>query len=91
MTNNSTVLDLGKVVHATHFYRNQYGHERRLLPTHTYLNQTIHNPPSNKLHALDRWNPIVRFRLSATSFIEYTGSKADSMWKAWKGRIFSKQ
>lgn len=88
MTSNQTILDLAKCQHASYFYRNQYGHERRLKPTHTYLNQTIHNPPLDRLSILDRWHSVVSFQLTANHTIEYTGKKAVAMFKAWKSRIF---
>lgn len=88
MTSNQTILSFDKVQHASYFYRNQYGHERRLKPTHTYLNQTIHNPPPNKVGVLDRWHEVVSFQLTANHTIEYTREKAVSMWAAWKARIF---
>jgi len=40
---------------------------------------------------LDRWIPTVRFQLSNSHVIVYTGEKAVSMYEAWKSRIFKKE
>ena len=44
-----------------------------------------------RLHILDVWFPVTRFQFANTHSIEYTGEKAQTMWKAWNEKIFSKQ
>lgn len=87
-TSNRTIIDLGKVQHATLVYRNQYGHNRHSIPEHTFLNQTILAPPKHLWYKLDRWHPVLSLQLTASHTIEYTNEKALSLWKAWRAKIF---
>ena len=40
---------------------------------------------------LDNWFPVTRFQFANTHAVEYTGEKAQAMWKAWNEKIFKKK
>ena len=46
---------------------------------------------ARRLGILDVWTPVTRLQFANCHAIEYTGEKAQSIWKAWNEKIFSKQ
>lgn len=42
-------------------------------------------------NTLDYWTPVVRFRMSCADVLEFTGDKAQSLWKAWNEKQFKKK
>jgi hypothetical protein len=44
-----------------------------------------------RLGILDVWFPVTRVQFANNHALEYTGEKAESIWKAWNEKIFSKQ
>ena len=46
---------------------------------------------ATRLGIIDRWFPVTRFQFANTHCIEYTGEKAQAMWKAWNEKIFKKK
>ena len=108
---NHIVIDLNKVAYARHYYENQHGHTKRLLPggptcfgdrlredqytmpvpgeKHTVKETEVET--AKRLGIIDRWFPVTRFQFANTHCIEYTGEKAQAMWKAWNEKIFKKK
>ena len=41
-----------------------------------------------RLNRLDKWQPVLRLRLTCGDRLEYTGDKAKSLWKAWQEKQF---
>ena len=39
---------------------------------------------------LDVWTLVLRLKLTANEYLEYTGNKAESIYKAWCEKIFKK-
>ena len=46
---------------------------------------------ARRLGILDVWTPVTRLQFANCHAIEYTGEKAQSIWKAWNEKIFNKQ
>ena len=46
---------------------------------------------ARRLHLIDKWIVVTRFQFANTHAIEYTGDKAQTMWKAWNEKIFNKK
>lgn len=46
---------------------------------------------AKRLGILDVWFPVTRIQFANNHALEYTGEKAESIWKAWNEKIFSKQ
>lgn len=40
---------------------------------------------------LDHWTPVTRFRMTCSDILEFTGDKAQSLWKAWNEKQFKKR
>lgn len=101
-TNNRIVLDLGKCSYAKFYYQNQYEQRLELLPKHpTYLGDKIDGNRystgeslleyATKNNLMDRWTPHIRFQLSNSHSVTYTGQKAVAMNREWRQRIFKKK
>lgn len=108
-SNNSAILDLGKVAYANFYYSTSKGYSCRLKPTQPTVHGCAFDPDARVVgfgdkkegitmmdyallnDLLDVWIPEVRFQLSNSHSIVYTGEKAESMYKAWKERIFNKK
>ena len=46
---------------------------------------------AKRLGILDVWFPVTRIQFANCHAIEYTGEKAQSIWKAWNERIFNQK
>lgn len=44
-----------------------------------------------RLDLFDRWTPVVTFQFAANHSVQYTGTKAKDMWKAWNTRLFNRK
>ena len=104
MKDNRIVVDLSKVQWARFGYRNQHGNWRDVLPlSPTAYNQPfkqndrvfgeeessmIDYAIANKL--LDIWIPELRLKVTANTWLTYTGDKAISLWKAFRAKQFNK-
>lgn len=44
-----------------------------------------------KCQSLDHWTPVTRFRMTCSDTLEFTGDKAQSLWKAWNEKQFKKK
>lgn len=56
---------------------------------HTYAETELE--AAKRLGILDTWKPVTRIQFANNHALEYTGEKAESIWKAWNEKIFSKQ
>lgn len=46
---------------------------------------------AKRMHLVDNWIPVVKLQLTNSHTLEYTGEKAQSIWKAWNERQFKKK
>lgn len=56
---------------------------------HTYKETELE--AAMRLGILDVWFPVTRIQFANNHALEYTGEKAESIWKAWNEKIFSKR
>ena len=104
--NNHLVIDLNKVAYAWFYWRNQFNEVLRKKPIGPTVHRTPFDPDekislsgvilSRLEHARllgiqDRWTPVVRFRMCCADVLEFTGDKAQSLWKAWNEKQFKKK
>ena len=104
---NKIIVDLNKVQHARLYYRNQFGdqHDKPLehssrglaydpeakamgwpdMPDETMEERAV------RLKIKDVWTPVCYLKLTANSYVIYSGDKAMSIYKEWCRRIFKKK
>lgn len=46
---------------------------------------------AKRLNILDTWTPVVRFRMCCADVLEFTGPRAQALWKAWNEKQFKKK
>lgn len=68
------------------------------IPVNVYAYPLLHEYPketmferAKRMGVLDRWHMVVRLRMSAADVLEYSGDKAESIWKAWCEKQFKKK
>lgn len=99
--NNRIVVDLNKVVWANLIWSNGKGNTREQIPSHPYFSvngmvYSIHDifkgtnagEYCKKHNLIDVWTPELTLQLGANHRLVYTGTKALSIWEAWKAKIF---
>lgn len=107
LSNNRAVCNLNKVNYAQFFYRTKRGLTSPTLPKYPTANGTklegmfckvspddapeTAEQAARRLGILDVWIPVCVLQFSSTHAIEYTGSKAKSIWKEYCRRIFKKE
>ena len=105
--NNNLVIDLNKVAYAWFYCRNQFNEVLRKKPIGPTVHRTPFDPDekitlvigetitrldhASCLGILDTWTPVVRFRMSCADVLEFTGERAQSLWKAWNEKQFKKK
>ena len=107
MNTNRTVVDLNKVQYADFMWVNDKGQSCPCKPTlPTVFGKEVGDEPAGILagfegetmlqratrrNLLDKWRPCVKLKLTANASLTYTGNKAQSIWKEWNRRQFSKK
>lgn len=46
---------------------------------------------AERLEMIDEWTPVCTFQLTANHNVQYTGEKANTMYKTWNSKIFNKK
>lgn len=105
--NNNLVIDLNKVAYAWFYWRNQFNEVLRKKPIGPTVHCIPFDPDekitlvigetitraehARRLNVQDTWTPVVRFRMCCADVLEFTGPKAQSLWKAWNEKQFKKK
>lgn len=106
MNTNRTIVDLNKVQYADFFWSTSTMTSPTKPKQPTVNGVIVGDEPAAWLDEfpnetmlqratrrglLDKWEPVVRLQLTANHSLTYTGAKAQSIWREWNKRQFSKK
>lgn len=100
----NAVIDISKASRAFYQWANQLGLVKDKKPRKPTVNGQAFNPKSKAFggnetmleraksrNLLDIWTPKVTFKFAASQSQEFTGKRAQSLWKEWNARQFGKK